>query len=76
VVGLVLAGYAKGKKSRRYVRAINDGTLRHPAYGNRQAWVAQRVKPGFWDVPMANAKEKPTREIQEAMERVAQKIAR
>lgn len=76
VIGLVLTGYAKGKKSRRYVKAINAGTLRRPVYGNRKAWVAQSVKPGFWDVPMANAKERPTREIREALERVARKLAR
>jgi hypothetical protein len=75
-IGLVLTGYAKGKKSRRYVKAINAGILRHPTYGNRGAWVAQRVRPGFWDNPMANAKKKPTEEIRQALDRVARKLDR
>jgi hypothetical protein len=76
VTGLVLTGYAKGKRSRRYVKAINAGILRHPVYGNRAAWVAQQVRPGFWDEPMANSKEKPTEEIQQALDDVAKKLAR
>jgi hypothetical protein len=76
VTGLVLTGYAKGRSKRRYVKAINAGILRHPVWGNRSAWVAQQVRPGFWDEPMANAAEKPTEEIQQALGDVAGKLAR
>lgn len=75
-VGLLLSGYAKGKRERRHVKAINKGILRHPVFGNRGAWVAQRVRPGFWDEPLANAKERPAKEIRAALDSIARKLAR
>jgi hypothetical protein len=75
-VGLVLTGYAKGKRSRRHVKAINRGVLRRPVYGNREAWVAQQVRPGFWDEPLANAKRLPTWQIRKALRDIARKLDR
>lgn len=45
----VLTGrvYARGRKELRDVRAVNNGVLRHPVFGNRSRWVPQPVRPGF-----------------------------
>lgn len=54
--GVTLVTYATGQQRRRDIPAINSGRLRHPVYGRRQqAWVTQRVKPGFWDDAMDTA---------------------
>lgn len=76
VVGLTLVGHAKGATRRRHVQVINKGNLRHKVYGNPEVWVNQSVKPGFWDEPLAKAKDKPIREIRKALDRIARKLAR
>lgn len=75
-IGLKLKGHAKGVTRRRHVRVIDKGTLRHPVWGNREAWVDQRVRPGFWSTPLTNAREKPAKEIRRAIQAVARKIER
>jgi len=47
--GVTLEYTAKGKGENRDIPAMNNGIVRHPVYGRRTAWVAQRVTPGFWD---------------------------
>lgn len=42
---------AKGKVELRHITTLNRGTLRHPLYGDRHHWYAQRVRPGFFDEP-------------------------
>jgi hypothetical protein len=73
-VGLKLTGYAKGVTRRRQIRVIDNGTLRHPVYGNREAWVDQRVKPGFWSEPLENSREKPAVEIRRAIQKTISKL--
>lgn len=75
-IGLVLTGSAKGRRQRRHVQAINAGVLRHPVFGNRNVWVAQPVRRGFWDEPMTAAKRQPAREIGKALDRIARRLAR
>ena len=36
-------------KGRLDLRSLNAGRLRHPVYGNRRAWVSQRVSKGWFD---------------------------
>jgi hypothetical protein len=53
-VGLTTAGVtleytAKGKGENRDIPSMNAGIVRHPVYGRRTAWVAQKIAPGFWD---------------------------
>jgi len=74
--GLKLIGTAKGASRKRHVRVIDQGTLRHPVFGNREVWVDQRVKPGFWSTPLENSREKPAREISRAIQNTASKIER
>lgn len=52
-VGMTVS--AQGRREQRDVRAINAGRLRHPVYGNRQVWVAQRVPRGLVDTPFRKA---------------------
>lgn len=73
-VGLKLLGYAPGQSRRRQIKVIDGGTLRHPVYGNREAWVDQKVKKGFWSEPLQRAREKPAKEIRRAIQTVAEKI--
>jgi hypothetical protein len=73
--GLKLTGYAKGKARRRFVGTIDRGTLRHPVYGNREAWVNQRVKAGFWSEPLSESDE-PIKAIREAVQETIDKLGR
>lgn len=52
---VTLTGQAKGKRKKREVRAIDAGILRHPVFGNRDAWVAQKIRKGFWSDPVREA---------------------
>jgi hypothetical protein len=72
--GLKLTGYAKGKGRRRQVNAVEGGVLRHPAWGNRKAWVAQKVKPGFWSEPMERSRDKPATAIRRAIQNAIRKL--
>jgi hypothetical protein len=72
--GLKLVGTAKGAKKKRHIRVINDGTLRHPVYGNPEAWVDQKVRPGFWTQPLAMNREIPATEIRRAIQNTIRKL--
>lgn len=67
---------AKGRRKQRAVPAINDGILRHPTYGNRKRWSAQRIRRGFFTQPMRRGGPAIKRRIERVMEDVTQKIAR
>lgn len=71
--GLKLTGYAKGVTRRRHVRVIDRGTLRHPVYGNKERWVNQKVKPGFWSEVLSKS-DVPLDKIREAIQNVANKL--
>lgn len=73
--GLKLVGTAKGAKRKRHIRVINDGTLRHPVYGNPDAWVDQPVRPGFWTQPLTVSREIPATEIRRAVQNTIRKIS-
>lgn len=55
----------------------NNGEIRHPVYGNRNAWTTQNIplaKDWFFK-PFHDGKGKITRELRLAMDEVARKIA-
>lgn len=55
----------------------NAGEVRHPVYGNRDAWVTQvipRARDWFYK-PMHDGADKVARELKKALDRVAEKIA-
>ena len=72
--GLKLVGTAKGVKKRRHLQVINNGTLRHPVYGNPEAWVDQGVKPGFWSQPLDMNREIPATHIRRAVQSTIRKL--
>lgn len=55
---------------------LDKGTVRHPVYGNREAWVTQKVDRGWWTRPTEAAGPRARREAQQAMDRVAREIGR
>lgn len=73
--GLKLVASAKGVKKKRHIRVINDGTLRHPVYGNAEAWSDQGVRPGFWTQPLTTTREIPAKEIRRAIQNTIKKIS-
>ena len=76
--GMTLTVWANGKRERRDVPAINRGVLRHPVFGNRQVWVAQRagVRRGFVDDGIRKSEPLIVRSIRTAAEKVAKEIVR
>lgn len=57
-------------------RSTERGRLRHPVYGNREVWVTQAIKPGWFTERMRREAPKVRPELVKAMDRVAAKIAR
>jgi len=57
-------------------RSTDRGFVKHPVFGNREAWVTQAVAPGWFTDTMQNASPAVRREILEAMNTVARQIAR
>jgi hypothetical protein len=55
--------------------STNRGRLRHPVYGNREVWVTQSIKPGWFTDRMRREAPKVRPDLVRAMERVAEKIA-
>lgn len=65
---------AKGKVEPRRIDAINRGTLRHPLYGDRHHWYAQRVTPGFFDEPAERVLRDVQAEAARSVERTVAKL--
>lgn len=58
------------------LKRINAGFLRHPVFGNRDAWVDQRIKPGFFDEPLMKRKDDVTHGIKRVLDDIAARIER
>lgn len=57
-------------------RQANRGRLRHPVFGNRERWVTQQVKPGWFDDPMAASAPDVRRGVEAAMQSIVDDIVR
>jgi hypothetical protein len=68
--------HARGRKEARDVRAVNDGRLRHPLFGNRRRWYAQAVRPGFVTRPVERTWDRVYEASDEAHRRYLERIAR
>jgi hypothetical protein len=66
--GVSLRVYAPGKSEQRDVRSIDEGRLRHPVFGHRDRWVAQRVRPGFVGDPTRQLAEHIQDDIEAAVD--------
>jgi hypothetical protein len=60
--------------SHRQLRKVDEGTLRHPLFGNRRHWHTTRVSPGWWSQPVREAGPKARDAIESAMNAVVQRI--
>lgn len=72
--GVTVRVYGDGRRERRDVPSLNRGTLRHPLYGNRARWFAQRLRPGFVDRPYQRLAPAVRREMQAVIDDVARQI--
>lgn len=76
----------RGKRHRRHIATMNEGTLRHPVYGrNRRLkdgtlqankWADQKIRPGMVDEPGMRAMPRAKEEIDKALGRVVAKLGR
>lgn len=73
---VTITATAKGRRRNRDVRALNKGILRHPVFDNRDHWVMQKIKRGFWSERLAAGAPKVRAEVQAVIARVNDKIIR
>lgn len=57
-------------------RATDQGRLRHPVFGNREVWVTQQVKPGWFTESGRRQLPEVRQEVQRALVDIAQEVAR
>jgi hypothetical protein len=69
--GVKVTIYASGKVEHRDVAALNRGTLRHPLFGRRKWWYAQRVSPGMVDRPVEELRGQVIADIDKAADEIA-----
>ncbi len=60
----------------RALRSIDAGSLRHPVFGNRDVWVSQSVRPGFFTEPLEKDAPRFRKGVERAMSKTAQQIVR
>ena len=65
-----------GKNRRAGARDTNRGKIRHPVFGNRDVWKDQRVPKGWFDDTMKAAAPPIRRDVEKAIQKVLDDIAR
>lgn len=65
---------AKGKRGLKGLAQLNAGSVRHPVYGRRSAWVTQGVTPGFWDKAVEEVSPEVRKQIELAVAEIIKKI--
>lgn len=55
-------------------RSAERGRLRHPVYGNREVWVTQQIKPGWFTDEMRREAPKIRPRLVQAIETAAQRV--
>lgn len=56
--------------------AMDEGTVRHPVYGNRSTWVDQQVSGGWFSEPMFEGRDEIRSALDDLLEDLAAKAAR
>jgi len=56
------------------VNRMDDGSVRHPVYGNRRRWVTQRITPGWFTTPLLLDAPKVRDEIGKALDGTARSM--
>lgn len=72
--GVRITADAQGKTEPRRVTDLNRGRLRHPLWGNRDRWYAQRIRPRFVDEPIQQQAPAMRAELERSLDTVAAKI--
>ena len=72
----IVARKKGGKKGWHDLEAFDDGSFRHPVYGNRKKWVQQSVTPGWFTKPANESAPKQREALLEAMTVTEAKIIR
>lgn len=67
---------SRTRGTRRNVRALEEGRLAHPLFGNRSVWRVTDVKPGFFSEPMEQNADEVRDEVVDAIGRVHDQIRR
>lgn len=73
--GLRITGQAKGRPRPRRVTALNQGTVRHPLWGDRNHWYVTKARAGFFDEPLRKQQPKIRAELDKVLDEVAAKLA-
>ena len=73
-VGVRILG--TGKAGARGLRAMNEGRLRHPVWGNRSVWADQSVKAGWFSDPLVARRPQYLSSVRRVMRDVAKKIGK
>lgn len=68
-VGVVVPGKKKGTGA----TGANEGTVRHPVFGNRKVFINQPVRPGWFDDAAAKQSAQAEDEVVKAMDAVARR---
>lgn len=75
--GITLEATARNTSGgQRALPALEGGALAHPLFGNRGFWFTQSVKPGFYSEPIVERAPAVKKELSEALEDFASKVAR
>jgi hypothetical protein len=61
---------------KRKVKALEEGKLAHPVFGNRRVWRTQSIRPGFFTEPMRAGAPEVRDEMIDAIGRVHDQIRR
>lgn len=64
---------AKGNK-KVDLESLDDGDLRHPLFGNRKHWYAQRVPSGWFTTPMRENAKVVEKELKKAVDELVDEI--
>jgi hypothetical protein len=75
--GVSLVARARTGRGRRALRRLDRGVLAHPLPGDdRERWFRQDVEPGFFTGPARDAEPEVTRNLEDALGRVADAVDR
>lgn len=72
----VVSVTASGKRENRDLPLLDRGILRHPLFGNRRHWYAQRIMPGLVNDPIDRARDRVVENAQQAADAYADSIVR
>lgn len=56
------------------LEAMDNGELRHPTFGHRNAWVSQAIRPGWWTDSGILAAQDARDELDKALDDFARKL--